>query len=85
MINDIKKILVTEEQLAKRAVELANEIEKDYNGEEFVAIFVKATYYRVWKRFLGKKFKKYEKLLFSVSNSADSVCRIELVTLFAAY
>ena len=40
MINDIKKILVTEEQLATRAAEIADEIEKDYNGEDFVAISI---------------------------------------------
>ena len=40
MITDIKKILVTEEQLTKKAAELAEKIEKDYNGEDFVAISI---------------------------------------------
>ncbi len=40
MIKDIKKILVNEEQLTKRAAEIAGEIEKDYNGEDFVAISI---------------------------------------------
>ena len=40
MINDIKKILVTEQQLTQRAAEIADEIEKDYNGEDFVAISI---------------------------------------------
>ncbi|MBR2847273.1 MAG: hypoxanthine phosphoribosyltransferase [Clostridia bacterium] len=40
MKNDIKKILVTEEQLSQRAAELAEAIEKDYNGEDFIAISI---------------------------------------------
>ena len=35
-------------------------------------------------RGVSKKSKNYEKVLFSISNLEDSVCQIELVTLFRA-
>lgn len=38
MHTDVKKILITEEQLANRIVEMGQEIAKDYKGEDVLAI-----------------------------------------------
>lgn len=40
MINDVEKVLLSEEQLSQKIAELGEEISKDYQGEEIVAICV---------------------------------------------
>lgn len=40
MINDVEKVLLSEEQLTKRIAELGEEITKEYKGKEIVAICV---------------------------------------------
>ena len=38
MINDVEKVLLSEEQLSQKIAELGEEISKDYQGKEIVAI-----------------------------------------------
>lgn len=40
MINDVEKVLLSEEQLSQKIAELGEEISKDYQGKEIVAICV---------------------------------------------
>ena len=40
MINDVEKVLLSEEQLTQKIAELGEEISKDYQGKEIVAICV---------------------------------------------
>lgn len=40
MINDVEKVLLSEEQLSQKIAELGEEISKDYQGKEIVAIRV---------------------------------------------
>ena len=40
MINDVEKVLLSEEQLSQKIAELREEISKDYQGKEIVAICV---------------------------------------------
>ena len=40
MINDVEKVLLSEQQLTKRIAELGEEITKEYKGKEIVAICV---------------------------------------------
>ena len=40
MINDVEKVLLSEEQVSQKIAELGEEISKDYQGKEIVAICV---------------------------------------------
>ena len=40
MINDVEKVLLSEDQLSQKIAELGEEISKDYQGKEIVAICV---------------------------------------------
>ena len=68
MNNDIKKILVQEDQLQKRAKELAEEISKDYNNEEFVAISILKGGF-VFMADLIRNFKQSVQMDFMVASS----------------